>query len=200
MKKAVFIGILLGVIAVVGIYIGFLRPQPEPLISTVVSTVYEQQVPTITSAPIVTLPIRLIIPKLGVDTVIEHVGLAPDDRMDVPKNADQVAWYNLGPKPGEAGSAVIAGHLDKPGGTPAVFYRLNELQSGDELIIMSQDMTQQTFRVVNTEVFDDATFPIDLVFGGTERRMLNLITCAGTFNRDTRLYSDRTVVFTEAIN
>ncbi len=60
----------------------------------------------------VSFPKILSIPKLEVNAEIETVGLDNKGAMDVPKNAMNVAWYNLGPKPGEKGNAVMAGHLD----------------------------------------------------------------------------------------
>ena len=56
------------------------------------------------------LPLRLKIPKIDVDSIIEYVGLNPEGAMDVPKSQDNVAWFELGQRPGASGSAVIAGH------------------------------------------------------------------------------------------
>jgi hypothetical protein len=64
--------------------------------------------------PAVGLPVRLRIPAIAVDAAVEHVGLTPDGAMDVPASYADVAWYTLGPKPGEPGNAAIAGHLDSP--------------------------------------------------------------------------------------
>ena len=55
-------------------------------------------------------PVRLRIPSINVDAPVEYVGLTPDGAMDVPKERANVAWFNLGPRPGENGSAVVAGH------------------------------------------------------------------------------------------
>jgi sortase (surface protein transpeptidase) len=84
-------------------------------------------------------PVRLIIPSLKIVTMSESVGMDQQGRMDVPKDVVNVAWYQLGVKPGEVGNAVFAGHYDKPDGSPAVFYDLNQLQSGDELIVEDED-------------------------------------------------------------
>ena len=56
------------------------------------------------------LPIRLKIPSIKVDAAIEYVGIAPDGNMDVPKGPDNVAWFEPGTRPGDVGSAVLAGH------------------------------------------------------------------------------------------
>jgi hypothetical protein len=56
------------------------------------------------------LPVRLKIPSIGVDARIKPVGLTADGAMDVPAGPADVAWFDLGPRPGEIGSAVVAGH------------------------------------------------------------------------------------------
>src|SRR3970040_1442847 len=48
-------------------------------------------------------PVRLIIPMIDVDSAFEYVGLTFGGAMDVPKNPINVAWFNLGPRPGEEG-------------------------------------------------------------------------------------------------
>src|SRR5947209_11124825 len=92
--------------------------------------------PTATPVPPVGLPVRLRIPAIEVDAEVEQVGLTPDEAMDVPRDPHHVAWYNLGPRPGEWGNAVIDGHVDYHGIGPVVFWRLHELQAGDELIVV----------------------------------------------------------------
>ena len=57
------------------------------------------------------LPVRLQIPVIGVDTAIEDALITSDGRMDVPVGSVNVAWFSLGPHPGQVGSAVIGGHF-----------------------------------------------------------------------------------------
>src|SRR5687768_6405146 len=56
------------------------------------------------------VPVRLEISKLSVDVPVIAAGLTRDNVMDIGDDAVKTAWYKLGPKPGEQGSAVIAGH------------------------------------------------------------------------------------------
>ncbi|MDO8471961.1 MAG: class F sortase, partial [bacterium] len=74
------------------------------------------------------LPVRLIIPKLEVDAKVEYVALAKDKTMDVPKNQANVAWYLLGNRPGEVGTAVISGHYGWRDDKPLVFAKLSKLR------------------------------------------------------------------------
>src|SRR5476649_486493 len=65
-------------------------------------------------------PVFLEIPRFNIIANIESVAMDKEGRMDVPKKAEDVAWYNLGYTPGEKGNAVLDGHLDKSSGAPAV--------------------------------------------------------------------------------
>lgn len=140
-------------------------------------------------------PARISIPAIGVNAAIEHVGLAPDGRMDVPKAYENVGWWQMGARPGIQGSAVLAGHFDTPTGEPGVFYDLKQLKKGDIIEVEDEEDLAQLFEVVETKLYPDANFPIDLVFGRTDEKWLNLITCDGVFDQETNNYTDRYVVF-----
>ncbi len=149
-----------------------------------------------TPSPRPEVPLTLSIPSIGVNTSIEHVGLDKEKRMDVPKDPDNVAWYNLGPRPGEQGNAVIAGHLDSTTG-PAVFYKLDQLKEGDELFVTASDQKQYRFVVTGKSAYPENEFPLQEVFGPSDIPRLNLITCKGTFNKAIKSYSHRTVIYTQ---
>jgi len=142
-------------------------------------------------------PVKLSIPEIGVNSNIEYVGLDAKRNMDVPKEAENVAWYELGPKPGEIGSAVLAGHLDAPDGSPAVFWDLKNLKTGNEIVITDEDGEKQTFIIKGIESYPWDDFPLEEVFADSTGRKLNLITCEGDFDRETKNYSKRTVVYAE---
>lgn len=142
-------------------------------------------------------PVRLSIPKYHVTAPIESVGLDSKKRMDIPRNFNDVAWYNLGFKPGQKGSAVIDGHVDTPTGAPAVFATIASLQSGDHIqVIDSQDKTY-TFTVTTVVTYPFDQLPLEKIFNTTDKPRLNLITCAGTWDKLNKNYSDRTVVYAE---
>ena len=141
------------------------------------------------------IPQRLIIPKLNVDTSVESVGLDANQRMDVPKNVNNVAWYNLGYRPGEVGNSVMAGHFDDINGKPAVFYNLHTLKVGDDIISIGDNNMQTKFVVSQVEEYDYNNFPIEQVFGDFPIARLILITCDGTFDQAKHIYLKRTVVY-----
>lgn len=144
------------------------------------------------------LPQRLEISSIQLDAEIESVGLTNDGAMDVPKNPDNVAWYNLGPRPGEQGSAVIDGHLDGPYQTPAVFENLAKIVVGDSVIIKDDQGKDIRFEVIEMRMYNvnDETSEI---FNRQDGNYLNLITCAGTWDSGKQDYSQRRVVFTKLV-
>jgi sortase (surface protein transpeptidase) len=115
--------------------------------------------------------------------------------MDVPKRYDTVGWYELGTRPGEIGSAVIAGHLDSKTG-PAIFWRLRDLRPGDDIFVRSDDGVERRFIVRETETYPYDAAPLERIFAAANGADLNLITCGGTFDRRSENYDQRLVVFT----
>ena len=143
------------------------------------------------------LPIRLTIPKIGVDAFIEAVGLTPGGAMDVSADPANTAWLNRGPHPGENGTAVIAGHFGWKNDIPAVFDNLYTLQKGDKLYVKNAKGMTTTFVVRDSRVYD-ASEEASSVFGSRDSGAhLNLITCDGVWNETKKSYSDRLVVFTD---
>lgn len=147
-------------------------------------------------------PSRLRIPKLEIDSNIQHVGITSKGNMGVPVGKDKwvdVGWYKLGPKPGQIGNAVISGHLDNAIGMNAVFSDLERLEAGDELIVKDASGKEIKFRVTHKGTYDYREAPLQDIFGPTDKKRLNLITCAGDWIQSKKTYSHRLVVYSEAI-
>ncbi len=144
-------------------------------------------------------PIRIKIPNIRVNAAIQNVGLTSNGAMGIPELPRDTAWYKLGPKPGEIGSAVIAGHLDWLYGAAGAFAHLKVLKPGD-IIIVEDDKGQETSFIVRTSRSyrhnEDATHIFNSYDGKSH---LNLITCDGIWNRITRTYSKRLVIFADKI-
>lgn len=141
-------------------------------------------------------PRSISIPKINVATVFEPVGLDKDRNMDVPKDGKKVGWYALGAKPGGSGNAVVSGHLDAAFG-PAIFWKLKQLTKGDEIVVTDENNKTFTYIVKDKVNYPYNQFPLQDVFGKTSSSRLNLITCSGSYNRLTKNYSQRLVVYTE---
>jgi sortase family protein len=141
-------------------------------------------------------PLRLKIPAINVDAAVEQVGQTPDGAMDVPKDFNDTAWYDLGARPGEQGNAVVAGHVDSTTGK-AVFWDLRKLASGDQIIVVGDDNVERQFVVTGSEAYGRADVPLDRIFGPTTETHLNLITCdsSSAFDRTKREYAGNLVVY-----
>lgn len=143
------------------------------------------------------LPLRLKIPSIKVDAPFEYVGLDSDGVMDVPKDPAEVGWFNLGPRPGENGSAVIAGHYGWKNNIPAVFDNLHKLRVGDKIIVEDEKGVTTTFVVREMRTYGKDEIVPNVFNSSDGKAHLNLITCTGTWNKAEKTYSERLVVFTD---
>ncbi len=143
--------------------------------------------------------VQLVIPSINLKAPVEMVGLDKYGRMEIPHENqwEHVGWYRNGPVPGQRGSAVIDGHLDRPGGSPAVFWDLHKLRVGDSVLI--EDGKGQTlhFRVYKIEKYTPDAAPIKQIFADTSGTYLNLITCAGQWLPAEQQTTHRLVVYTK---
>jgi LPXTG-site transpeptidase (sortase) family protein len=145
---------------------------------------------------------RLIVPSLHIDAPIETVGKLPDGTLAVPTDDqwDGVGWYANGPVPGKPGSAVIDGHLDRPGGAPAVFWNLHELKPGDTVEVDIHQGKKLHFRVMTLQAYVPQEAPLATIFGKNTGSYLNLITCAGQWVAAQHQTTQRLVVYTELVS
>lgn len=150
--------------------------------------------------PAVGMPMRIRIPAIKVDTLVERVGKADDGSMGLPKSYDNTAWYELGPRPGEPGNAVIAGHVDSTT-TIAIFWNLRKLLPGDEIIVVSEDNVERKFVVRGLERYIYADVPLGRVFGNADGTHLNIITCdaQSAFFPSQLEYAGTIVVYTDIV-
>jgi sortase A len=145
------------------------------------------------SVETIALPVRIHIPRLNVTAPVERVGRTPEGAMDIPADAYTVGWYVDAAAPGQQGNAVFAGHRDTVLGTPGVFWRLGELNHGDEIVVDMDDGTQMTFSVERSAAYPYDQAPMEEIFGRSRKQSLNLITCSGDWNQET--YDKRLVVY-----
>jgi len=141
---------------------------------------------------------RLLIPAIGVNAPIESVGVQPNGAMETPRQSpwSDVGLYTGGPRPGDRGSAVIAGHLDRPGGNPAAFWLLRELHIGDEVQFVDAHDKILLFHVTRIEAYPVQDAPVQVIFGDRTGRFLNLTTCAGDWIPTQHQRTMRLVVYT----
>lgn len=143
------------------------------------------------------LPTRLKIPVINVDAAIDYTGLTPDGAMDIEKDPNKTAWYNLGPRPGENGSAVIAGHYGWLDGKPSVFNELHTLKQGDEISIIDEKGATIAFTVRESKKYNPNADASNIFTSNDGKSHLNLITCDGVWDNNKETYSDRLVIFAD---
>lgn len=145
-------------------------------------------------------PSRLLIPRIGVDAAVQHVGVKENGNMANPSNFTDVGWYRLGTVPGYTGSAVVAGHVDNALALDGVFKELPSLREGDEVVVRDRKGEEHRFRVDRVETYDYLNAPAKEIFTSPDgKKHLNLITCGGTWIRSAQSYDERIVVYTTMV-
>lgn len=168
-------------------------PEPSPAVAPAAAP----------ADPTVADPVRVLIPKIGVNDDVVPVGMCevvsqprcPDGRgsMEVPP-VDQTGWYRPGPEPGENGAAVLAGHVNWDGQAGALG-RIGELAAGDLVTVVDATGIERTFVVYDVVQIPKAEYQkriLPLVSGRTGGPGLALVTCSGrVVNHE---YLDNTIV------
>ncbi|MFI0901320.1 class F sortase [Streptomyces sp. NPDC020983] len=151
---------------------------------------------TARAAPLAaSVPTRLVIPSIGVDTPLTGLGLRADGTVAVPPVAAHApaGWYRGSPTPGEPGPAVLLGHVTVGKFGDGVFVRLSALEPGARVTVRRADGTAAVFTVYAVRTVAKDRFPTRDVYGDTARPELRLITCGGP--RTGSGYRDNVVVF-----
>jgi hypothetical protein len=148
------------------------------------------------------LPVRLAIPAIGVDTTVQQLGLNPDGSVQVPPlgRDSQAGWYKYSPAPGELGPSVILGHIDSAAYGPGVFFRLGDLRQRDRISITLADHTVAVFEVERVVEYRKTQFPTLAVYGNTDHAALRLITCGGTFDPSRHSYESNIVAYAALVS
>jgi len=168
----------------------------------------------------VAVPLELRMPSLGVSAAVVGVGITPKNVMDAPMGpADdpvwqQAFWYRGSAVPGARSTALIAGHIDGPGGRPAVFGHIDRLRPGDRIVVHdTRTGLDVRFAVTSSVTYSLAQTATPAVLrriygagpvAGTRPQRsadglshLTLITCTGTFRNGT--HDHRLVVYATRI-
>lgn len=145
-----------------------------------------------------TQPVLLLIPKINLNISLESVGLTPEGNLGVAKDHKQGAWFDLGPRPGDSGSAVITGHFGYwKNGDAGIFNNLSKLKPGDKLYIKDDTGAMVSFVVRESRKYDPKADALEVFNSSDDKSHLNLITCEGLWNSVSKSYSKRLVVFAD---
>jgi LPXTG-site transpeptidase (sortase) family protein len=143
------------------------------------------------------IPLKIVIPAIGVSSKIMQLGLENDGSLSVPPDGSLAGWYSGSPTPGEEGPSVIVAHVDWKG-KEGVFFRLKLLKIGDRIQVVRTDGTTASFQVTRSEAFFKKAFPSDQIYGNIDHAGLRLITC-GDFDFKLHKYVKDIVVFADAV-
>jgi hypothetical protein len=140
-------------------------------------------------------PLEMKVPALKLDATVAAVGVDPKTGdFDVPPSVDRVGWYRFGPGiSAEAGSIVIAGHVDSAEQGKGAFFKLGSMRPGDRITLSGASGAKQ-FKVVGRERYAKTKIPLDKYFARDGALRLTLITCGGPFDPATGHYRDNVVV------
>jgi len=147
----------------------------------------------------VSRPAYLSIPVIGVHTRLIQLGLTAQGTLQVPASTSVAGWYTGSPRPGQIGSAVIAGHIDSYQG-PGVFFRLHLLRPGDRVYVRRANGTLAVFRVYAERSYAKDHFPTQWVYGPAPDPELRLITCGGVFDPAIGSYLSNVVIYATQIH
>lgn len=140
-------------------------------------------------------PIRVEIPRLGVDADIVPTGVAADGQAEVPEDVMTVGWYRFGQRPGDqAGATVLIAHRDGRTEGRGVFFGLEVLQVGDPITVRDAQGVVHDYRVTSREAIEKEILPTEELFTKAGDPMLVLISCGGMFRASDGGYQDNIVI------
>ncbi len=150
-------------------------------------------------------PVWITASVAHINASIISVGVDAHGAMAAPEGANsdpiwyKTFWWEYGAMPGQTGNAVIAGHLDRKDGKPAVFWWLKLLHVGDSVYVRTAQGTSLHFVVTDVETYlnpgGGANDPVlQRIFGPASTANLNLITCTGDWTG--KEYTKKLVVYT----
>lgn len=147
------------------------------------------------------VPVRLRIPAIGVDTPVMGLGLAADGTVAVPpiEAHSPAGWYDGSPTPGQTGPSVILGHVTVGRYGDGVFLHLDRLRKGDRVAVSRRDGSVADFAVDSVQTVPKAKFPTEAVYGNVDHPALRLITCGGTRVSGGGGYPDNVIVYASLV-
>lgn len=146
-------------------------------------------------------PKRITIEKLGIDGLIQNVGVDQNTQIAVPNNVHIAGWFVDSMLPGDKGLSIIDGHINGPTVDEGIFRRLPELVEGDTVTITFGDNSTKTFMVkTNSSVKTADSASILFSKDPSIDSQLNLITCSGNFDPETNQYDERQITSLELVD
>jgi sortase (surface protein transpeptidase) len=145
---------------------------------------------------------ELIIPSAQLRAAVVMVGVSANNFLGAPDNPETIGWWEEGPAPGERGNVLFDGHRDfrdiNGHVGEGVCWLLTETRPGDPVIVRDRSdgsASVYTVRTIHSIESDDPTGAEFL--RASDRAMLTIVTCEGSFDEEAHNYSQRRVVVAE---
>jgi len=124
-----------------------------------------------------TLPRRITIARIGVETLIRPVAAKEDGKPKNPQNINETTWLNSSAKPGEPGVTLIVGYMRGPT-KKGVFHDVDALLPGDTIRILRGDSMHFVYKIDSVQTFKKGTLKADqaLKLNPDQTSSLHLIT------------------------
>jgi LPXTG-site transpeptidase (sortase) family protein len=139
-------------------------------------------------------PADLRVADVRLDMRVLPMGVDAAGAMDLPADTAEAGWYRFGPAPGEAGTTVLAAHVDSLVTGLGAFARLRDVPVGAAVTVTTADGAAHGYRVTDVERTPKTEVPLDLLFQRSGDERLVLVTCGGEFDRRTGHYRDNVIV------
>lgn len=136
---------------------------------------------------------RIVIPALLLDTEVKYVPY-DDFTWLITGLRQEVAWMGNTSWPGMGSNTSLAGHVTVAGMGDGPFRHLDELPSG-ELVLLYTEKNIYTYQVRESRVTDDGDMSVTYP---TDNPQISLITCVD-WDQETNTYLNRLVVFADLV-
>lgn len=148
-------------------------PRPAPARATTPTPVYD----------------KVSIPSIGLSSRFVTVGTTATNNIDV--HPSLVGWWSGSSLPGTPGAAFFDGH------NPGVFRKLPSVQVGAQISLTKANGEVFNYTIVHVETVQLEGINMDAAlstYGGANEG-LNLMTCVGAYNAQTKTTDQRLVVY-----
>ncbi len=120
--------------------------------------------------------------RIGIDALDLNSEIRPWDdlrnvgnpRVGLPHNV--VGWWTTSPRPGQVGISLLLGHVNRRGGGPSIFGKLNQLKPGDKINVTGDDGRRLVFEVYDTFAAPKTKLP-PKTWQPVTRPELRLVSC-----------------------
>lgn len=141
------------------------------------------------------MPERINISAIGVSGCILQVGIDQHNAIAVPDNIYVAGWYIRSSPPGKPGLSVINGHMSGQYKVDALFQHVDRLKAGDSFTITLGSGKVLTYEIYKTQTVQlDVSARVVLDKDPNVSSQLNLITCGGQYDKNSKFYDQRIIV------